>query len=155
MFAPQVPICLNWLHFSSYGSWVCEILLVRCPFNMYLYFLSGNRLLQVILIIACMIGCILEAIKNLFVSIVINSYLLLHAYGCCKDDNLYECYLPPGSNCPYLLYLTIGTLICGRNYWSSLHWLVLNCLITCQGLVVVLTLIVFLATCRSCVCDLV
>ena len=121
MFAPQVPICLYWIYFSSYGSWGCEIFLVRFPSNMYLYFLCGNRLLQVILVIACMIGCLFEAIKNLFVSIVLNSYLLPHAYGCCcEDDNIYPCNLPSGNNSIYLLSLTIGTLICGRNYWSSL-----------------------------------
>ena len=77
-------------------------------------------------------------------------YLLPHAYDCCcEDDNIYYCYLSFGNSSIYLWSLTIGTLICGRNYWLSLHWLVYNCLISFQNIFVVLTLIGFLATCGS------
>ena len=41
----------------------------------------------------------------------------------CEDDVGYPCYLPPGIITKYFLSLTIGSLMCGRICWSSLHWL--------------------------------
>ena len=114
MVALHVPQCLHRLYCSSYGSCMCESILVRFSSNMYMYIFVGNHLLQVILVIACMIRCTCEDVKNLFVSIVLNSYHLSHAYVCfCIDGYVPSCFLPLGSYSKYLL-LVIGIHICGR-----------------------------------------
>ena len=41
----------------------------------------------------------------------------------CEDDVGYPCYLPPGIISKYFLsFDNWYSLMCGRNYWSSLHW---------------------------------
>ena len=43
-----------------------------------------------------------------------------------EDDVGYPCYLPPGIISKYFLsFDNWYSLMCGRNYWSSLHWFLL------------------------------
>ena len=84
-------------------------------------YLLGTVCFKLLQSLPCMIGCLFESTHNLFISIVLNYYLLSHAYVCCCiDDDVVTCFLSPGVYSKYLLSL-IGILICGRICESSLH----------------------------------
>src|SRR3954470_21969471 len=82
---------------SHHMDLVCE----RCswygfPLICTCIYLVGTVCFKLFESLLCMICCIVEATKNLFVSFVLNYYLLLHAYVyCCIDDYVVTCYLPP------------------------------------------------------------
>ena len=80
-----------------------------------------NYLLQVILIITVHDWLTNWVIKNIFISMVINCYILPYAFSLWKWSWIYVNYhrkIFPSTSCPW----TIGNPYEVDIYWSSLHW---------------------------------
>ena len=88
----------------------------------------GNRLLQVIQSLLCVIVWLVEAINNLYPWIVLNPIFLCYAFlwsWSFISFAIYHRKLIP----IYSLSLTIDNLVCGSIYRSSSHWIDFYCLI--------------------------
>ena len=106
-------------------SWILymRVFLGMCFLIFRSLYSHGNHLLQVTLI--TMIVWLLEATKNLFRSIKLNLYTLLHP-SLCEYDLGYPYELPREDYSQFFLSMDNYYQIYGRLYWSYSLWPLLN-----------------------------